>query len=229
MALENKIKIYDFPPLILTWPLLAAGYLLFPLDAWHIVSNEALGIFYTGLSFFVIITLGGDLKRGLFFITFLLLLVLYLILAMVFGNKGLFEAVGWVYTSIDFEYGRRSAFLLSILLTAAWASMLTYTRLSSVWILSESEWEHISFAERIEAFEASGAYQKVEEVYPDWLELILGGFGTIILKDSRSQKVLAEIRHVPFAHWKKRKANDFLSHRCKREERFRDSVPIDTY
>jgi fatty acid desaturase len=98
--------------------------------------------------------------------------------------------------------------VLSILLTVPFAAMFLVVRLNDKWRITHNEFEHHSWGRADDSL-ARGA-KRVRSTYPDLLELLLAGAGTLIVYSANGNTELRRIHHVPMLPFVRRRIDDLL-------------------
>jgi len=204
----SEVVFYTFPKLIFAWPLLAIGYLFFPL-AFIESALPALGWLYVMILVTVILTMGVDLDRNLS--VFWLVVALALMLGGMFLDAKdipVFDKVwGWLGAT-DVAYNKGLGLLISVLLTPPFLVMLFWSRVNDRWRMTHNEFEHYAMGRADDSL-ARGA-KRVRSTYPDWLEFILLGAGTLIVYSATGRQELRRIPHVPLLFLVRKKINLLL-------------------
>ncbi len=197
MAREvHEVVFYSYPKLLFAWPLILLGVLFYPLAHWELVSEVVLGWIYVIVLTTVILTMGIDVNReaAVFWIITLT--------AIAFGSAWL-EAKGYDFARpltaalsyIEPRYSAGAGLAVSVFLAVPYAVMLFWARINDKWRFTHNEFEHYSLGKVDKSF-ARGA-KTVRTAYPDLFEFILALAGEVIIADSRGERILARIPHVP--------------------------------
>jgi hypothetical protein len=158
---------------------------------------EVLGWLYLLLTVLVILTLGVDIERNYAAFWMVLVAMFFFLGKWLADSKGI-TVFGNLYrwlAALDVRYDRRTALALSFLLTPPYLVMLVWARLQHKWRITHNEFEHFSFGRSDDAL-ARGA-KRVRTTYPDLLELLLAGAGTLIVYSATGKTELRRINHVP--------------------------------
>ena len=90
---------------------------------------------------------------------------------------------------------RRRSLALSLLLAPPYLTMLVWARLQHKWRITHNEFERYSWGRADDSL-ARGA-KRVRSTYPDLLELLLCGAGTLVVYSATGRSELVRIRNVP--------------------------------
>jgi len=197
MAREpHEVVFYSYPKLLFTWPVIVLGVLFYPLASWELVSPVVLGWIYVITFVTVVLTMGIDVNReaAVFWII--------TIVAIAFGS-GWLQAKGYDFARpvtvalsyLEPQYSPGAGLAVSVFLAVPYAVMLFWARINDKWRFTHNEFEHYSFGKVDKSF-ARGA-KTVRTAYPDLFEFLLCLAGEVIIADSRGERVLARIPHVP--------------------------------
>ena len=185
--------------------------MLYPLVAKWGVDPEVCGWIFLGVIVATLLTLGVDLERdhAVFWVV--------LFLAFFFLGKWLdarfdgFTLIGDLYrmlADLDVMYSPQLGLALSLLLLPPYAVMLIYARLQHRWRITHNEFEHYSWGRADDSL-ARGA-KRVRSTYPDLLELLLCGAGTLVVYSATGRTELRRIPHVPMIFRVRKKINLLL-------------------
>jgi hypothetical protein len=184
---------------VFIWPLILIGYLFYFITGPESSHGylETLGWIYLITSVLVILTLGVDLERNHAVFWAILFVMFYFLGRWLQDVKG-FTLFGDLYTlfaNLDVGYSRSFGLATSILLTLPYGLMLIWARLQDKWRITHNEFEHYSYGRADDSL-ARGA-KRVRTTYPDLLEMILLGAGTLIVYSATGRTELRRIHHVP--------------------------------
>jgi len=207
----TQVVFHTYPKLVFIWPVIAAGLVLWPIvSLWH-ADAEVVGWVYLLVVSLVFITIGIDLERDhavFWLVTFL---------AIFFAGKYLdatfetFTLVGDAYrffANLDVQYNVAFGKALSFLLIPPYLVMLVYARLQHRWRITHNEFEHYSWGRADDSL-ARGA-KRVRSTFPDLLELLLCGAGTLVVYSATGRTELRRIPHVPMILLVRRRLNRLL-------------------
>lgn len=206
----TQVIFHTYPKLLFVWPVIVAGFLLWPMVAKWGVDAEVVGWVYLLIVAMVLLTIGIDLERdhAVFW--------LVVFLALFFLGKWLerYETVtviGDVYRFManrDVRYDPSFGLCLSLLLLPPYVTMLLYARLQHRWRITHNEFEHYSWGRADDSL-ARGA-KRVRSTFPDLLELLLCGAGTLVVYSATGRTELRRIPHVPMIFLVRRRINKLL-------------------
>ena len=207
----NEVVFHTFPKLIFVWPIIAAGFLFWPL-ATAGVSPEVLGWSYLLIVGLVILTIGIDIERNYAVFWFVVALALFF-LGKWLSQYDAFTLFGDAYTwfaNLDVDYDRSLGLCLSIFLAVPFIVMLLWSRLQHRWRITHNEFEHYAFGRADDSL-ARGA-KRVRSTYPDLLEFLICGAGTLIVYSATGRTELRRIPHVPLIFLVRRRINKLLEY-----------------
>jgi len=156
-----------------------------------------LGWLYLFVLVLVMVTIGLDFERNHAFFWFVVFLV-FLFLGMWLEEKEGFTLFGNVYSffeSLRVQYNRGLGLAISIMLALPYAVMLIWARMQNKWRITHNEFEHFSWGRADDSL-ARGA-KRVRSTYPDLLELLLAGAGTLVVYSATGRSELRRIHNIP--------------------------------
>ncbi len=207
----DEVVFHTYPKLIFAWPVVLAGFLFFPFA--HFMTDEAfigtLGWAYVGILATVLLTMGIDLDRNLsvFWLVIVVAVVLLAALLDTQDIKVLSKTLEWLGAT-DVKYNKGLGLAVSLLLLPPYALMLFWSRLNHRWRMTHNEFEHYAWGRADDSL-ARGA-KRVRSTYPDWLEFLLLGAGTLIVYSASGRQELRRIPHVPRLRRVRKKINQLL-------------------
>ena len=206
---KHEVVFYSYPKLLFAWPLILIGPLFLGLAGTG-VSPELLGWGYLFSVVLVILTLGVDIERNH--------AVFWLVLFLAFFLGGLwlqdakhFTLFGDVYVffkDLGLNYDPGLGVGVSAILAVPYLVMVLWARLNDKWRITHNEFEHYAFGRADDSL-ARGA-KRVRSTYPDLLELLLCGAGTLIVYSATGRSELRRIPHVPLLFIVRRRINRLL-------------------
>jgi len=210
----SAVVFYSYPKLLFAWPLIAVGP-LFWLITWAGANGpgslEVLGWLYLFLTIIVVLTIGVDVERnyaafwGVIFV------------ALFFVGKWLatFETFKWGlgnlyqwFADMNVQYDANFGLSMSLFLALPYAVMLIWSRLQHKWRITHNEFEQYSWGRADDSL-ARGA-KRVRSTYPDILELLLCGAGTLIVYSATGRSELRRIHNVPLLFMVRDRINRLL-------------------
>ncbi len=204
----NQVVFHTYPKLVFAWPLILAGFLFYPLDA--LIGPQLLGWFYVFIMAGVVMTIGVDIDRNL--AVFWLAIFGFLVFAgMWLQDAKQFTLIGDLYDWLfhrNVEYSRGLGLGVSLMLTPPYIVMVVWTHLQHKWRVTHNEFEHYAWGRADDSL-ARGA-KRVRITFPDWLEFVLLGSGTLIVYSATGRQELRRIPHVPMIIRVKKKINRLL-------------------
>jgi hypothetical protein len=156
-----------------------------------------LGWIYLFIVVLVMVTIGLDFERNHAFFWFVVFLV-FLFLGMWLEEKEGFTLFGNVYNffeSLKVQYNRGLGLAISIMLALPYGVMLIWARMQNKWRITHNEFEHFSWGRADDSL-ARGA-KRVRSTYPDLLELLLAGAGTLVVYSATGRSELRRIHNIP--------------------------------
>ena len=209
---EHSVVFHEYPKLIFAYPIIIIGVLF-----WLIAGaepsqglSEVLGWVYLLATLLVLITLGLDVERNHAVFWFVVFLLFYFLGRWLEDAKG-FTFFGDIYeffAGLDVSYNRSYGLVVSIFLSLPYAVMLIWARLQDKWRITHNEFEHYSFGRADDSL-ARGA-KRVRTTYPDLLELLLLGAGTLVVYSATGRTELRRIHHVPLLPLLRQRINRIL-------------------
>ncbi len=209
---RSAVVFHAYSKLLFCWPLILVGPIL-----WFVagaepgpVRAEILGWVYLVLAVTVIIAVSIDFERNHAFF-WLIVFVAFLFLGMWLEEKPGFTFFGNIYRffdSLDVRYSRGFGLAVSILLAGPFVVMLIWARLQHKWRITHNEFEHYSWGRADDSL-ARGA-KRVRTTYPDLLELLLAGAGTLIVYSATGRSELRRIHNVPLLPLLRRRIDRIL-------------------
>ena len=208
----DSVVFHEYPKLIFAWPIILAGLLFYFIAGSEPSRNmaEGLGWIYLVTTLVVIMTLGVDLERNHAIFWLVVVLLFYFLGKWLADAKG-FTFFGEIYgyfARLDVRYDRSFGLTLSLLLMLPYLVLLVWARIQDKWRITHNEFEHYSFGRADDSL-ARGA-KRVRSTYPDLLELLLLGAGTLIVYSASGRTELRRIHHVPFLPLLRRRINRIL-------------------
>lgn len=196
---RHAVVFYSYPKLLFAWPLILAGPIL-----WFVMGSdpsvamqEVVGWIYLFLSLIVVLTIGVDIERNYAFVWLVLFGLFFFAGQWLADVKGV-TVVGDVYNwfaGLDVRYDRSFGLAISALLAVPYAVMLLWARINDKWRITYNEFEHYAWGRADDSL-ARGA-KRVRSSYPDLLELLLCGAGTLVVYSATGRSELRRIHHVP--------------------------------
>ncbi|QQE11009.1 hypothetical protein JD969_16120 [Planctomycetota bacterium] len=205
----SQVVFHTYPKLIFVWPLIAIGYIFYPFTGIEGIL-PVFGWIYLFISIIVILTISVDIERN-HAAFWLVIFLAFFFLGMWLQKYEHFTLFGNLYkffASKDVSYEPGFAITLSILLTPPYIVMLLWSRIQHRWRITHNEFEHISWGRADDSL-ARGA-KRVRSTYPDLLELLSLGAGTLIVYSATGRSELRRIPHVPMLFLLRRKIDSLL-------------------
>ncbi|MEE9211080.1 MAG: hypothetical protein V3U29_00330 [Phycisphaeraceae bacterium] len=205
----NAVIFRAYPKLLFCWPLIAVGVLF-----WFVASvanHEVLGWLYLLTVSLVLLTVGIDVKRNYALLWVAVFCLFYFLGRWLQDTQG-FTFFGNIYkwfAGIDVQHNASFGLALSIFLAVPYAVMLIWGRFQHKWRVTPNEFEHYSFGRANDSL-APGP-KRVRTAYPDLLELLLCGSGTLIVYSATDQSELRRFHHVPLLPLLRRRIDRILA------------------
>jgi len=176
----------------------------------HSSGLEALGWIYLAILVLVVLTIGVDIERNVAVFWLVVMLLFFFLGRWLADAKG-FTFFGDIYSffdGLDVQYDRGMGLMLSLLLAVPYGVVMVWARLQNKWRITHNEFEHYSWGRADDSL-ARGA-KRVRSTYPDLLELLLAGAGTLIVYSATGRSELRRIHNVPLLPLKRKKINQIL-------------------
>lgn len=207
----KQVVFHTYPKLLFVWPVIVAGLVFWPLVGHWSASAEVVGWLYLLVVATVLITIGVDLERDHAVFWLVVFLALFFLGKWLDASVESFTLIGNVYrwfADRDVTYDPALGGVLSLLLLPPYLVMLVYARLQHRWRITHNEFEHYSWGRADDSL-ARGA-KRVRSTFPDLLELILCGAGTLVVYSATGRTELRRIPHVPMIFLVRRRINRLL-------------------
>ncbi|MEM6855462.1 MAG: hypothetical protein AAF593_13735 [Planctomycetota bacterium] len=207
----TQVVFHTYPKLLFIWPLIAAGFLLYPTVAWWGMDAEVIGWIYLITIVIVVLTIGIDLERDHAVFWLVVFLALFFLGKWLAELSDTFTGIGDLYRILanrDVQYDPSFGLCLSLLLIPPYVTMWVYARLQHRWRITHNEFEHYSWGRADDSL-ARGA-KRVRSTFPDLLELLLCGAGTLVVYSATGRTELRRIPHVPMIFLVRRRINKLL-------------------
>ncbi len=207
----TQVVFHTYPKLIFIWPLIVAGLLFWPLVGQWGADPEVVGWIYLVVISVVLLTIGIDLERDhavFWLVVFLAVFFAGKWLAASFDTLTILGDVYRFFANLDVQYNPALGASLSLMLLPPYVVMLVYARLQHRWRITNNEFEHYSWGRADDSL-ARGA-KRVRSTFPDLLELLLCGAGTLVVYSATGRTELRRIPHVPMIFMVRRRINQLL-------------------
>lgn len=207
--IPHEVVFYSYPKLLFIWPLLVAGPLFYFLPAsWA----PTLAWVYLTILILVILTLGIDLERNYSFLWGVIGAMLFFLGKWLNDayNIPIFRTIFTAFDNLSAKYDPGFGMVVSLLLLIPYAVMVLWARLQHKWRITHNEFEHYAFGRADDSL-ARGA-KRVRSTYPDLLELLIAGAGTLIVYSATGRQELRRIPHVPLIFFVRRRINRLLEY-----------------
>lgn len=209
----HEVRFTSYPKLLFIWPLLVTGLILWPLgneSSTYSPQLEVLGWVYITVLGLVILTLGVDVNRNVAIFWFVLIFALW-ILGLYLKDVHHVPVFGplwnW-FDAMNVQYSRAMGLAISIILAVPFVLMGVVARINDRWRITHNEFEHYSFGKVDEALGRGAKIIRTE--YPDVLEFLLAGAGTLRVISANGNQELRKIQHVMFLPIVRKKLNSIL-------------------
>lgn len=203
----DEVTFHSYPKLLYAWPLIVAGPLF-----WFLPSDweATLGWAYLFLLLVTLVTLAIDLERNYAFVWSLLFALFFFVGKWVYFSFDVpvFEPVFGFFFELNARYDPGFGMALALLLAPPYLVMLVWVRMNNRWRITHNEFEHYAWGRADDSL-ARGA-KRVRSTYPDLLELLLCGAGTLIVYSANGSRELRRIPNVPMLFRVRKKLNLLL-------------------
>jgi hypothetical protein len=221
----HEVVFHTYPKLLFVWPIIVAGLVFWPLVSQWDASAEVVGWVYLLIVSTVILTLGIDLERDHAVFWMVVFLALFFLGKWLDARFETFTGIGDLYrwfANRDVRYDPSFGGVLSLLLLPPYVAMLIYARLQHRWRITHNEFEHYSWGRADDSL-ARGA-KRVRSTFPDLLELLLCGAGTLVVYSATGRTELRRIPHVPMIFLVRRRINKLLESTSVTNEYFQSEL-----
>ena len=195
----SEIHIYSYPKLVYIWPVILLGFAFYwPIDRYHWLSNSTEAWIYIAALATVFLTVSIDLNRvaSLLWLAVLVIAVLAVVIVKLEFGVTVLDRIGHWIVELSPSYSVSSGLALSIILGVFYIAMIIGARLNDLWFISHNQFEHRTVLGKDDSL-ARGA-KRVKASYPDILELVLLGSGTLTVYSAQGNSVLAQIENIPW-------------------------------
>ncbi len=203
---QHEVIFHSYPKLLFAWPLIAVGLLFWVLHAVGLLPDPAAGYsgwleacawLYVFTASIVVLTIGVDIERNHAFVWVLLFTVFFLLGMWLSAVQGftLFGNIYGFFAAFDLQFDPQFGLAMAVILGIPYCVMLGWARLENRWRVTHNEFERRKFGSSEESL-ARGA-KSVTTRFPDLLELLLAGSGTLVVRSATSRTLLREIPHIP--------------------------------
>ena len=205
---SREVVFHTYPKLVFAYPLILLGLVFWPITTPG--TAEPLGWVYLIVSVIVIMTVSVDVERNYAAFWLVLFLAVFLGLMLIADKTRvpLFTDLHHWLADLDVTYNRGFGLMLSILLGVPYLVMVLWARLQHKWRITHNEFEHYSWGRADDSL-ARGA-KRVRSTYPDLLELLLLGAGTLVVYSATGRTELRRIPNVPCIFVVRKKINRLL-------------------
>ncbi len=206
----HEVVFHAYPKLLFIWPIIAAGFLFWFPAGWGWVDQESLGWVYLLLGVVVILTIGVDIERN-HAVFWVVAFGMFFFLGLWLSERTGFTLFGNIFNFFEdqeVQYNRGFGLSASILLLIPYLTMLVWARMQHRWRITHNEFEHYAFGRADDSL-ARGA-KRVRSTYPDLLELLICGSGTLIVYSATGRSELRRIQHVPLIFLVRKRINLLL-------------------
>lgn len=176
----------------------------------HSTRLEVLGWVYIVMIVLVVLTIGVDIERNIA-VFWLAVIVAFFFLGRWLADAKGFTLFGDIYEFFDelqVQYDNGLGLAVSLLLLIPYSVIVFWARIQNKWRITHNEFEHYSFGRADDSL-ARGA-KRVRSTYPDLLELLLLGSGTLIVYSATGRSELRRIPNVPLLPLMRRRINAIL-------------------
>lgn len=207
----EEVVFVAYPKILFLWPLILAGY-IFALFAGALNPGalETLGWVYLTIAVLVLLTVSVDVNRNQAIFLGVLIFALWILGLYLDAVKSI-PIFGWIFNwfaALDVQYNRAFGLALSVVLSIPTVVLIALAYLNDRWRINHNEFEHYSFGKMDDSLGRGAKIIRTE--FPDMLELLLGGAGTLIVYSAGGSKELRRIPHVMFLPMVRRKLNLIL-------------------
>lgn len=192
----SQIVFYSYPKYLYTWPLIALA-ILFPLLGDVISPNVEGWIFVIAL-LTVLMAMGFDLSRNLTISWGVTLIASVFCVMWLKDVKNVifFSEIGHHLASKSPVISRDWQYLFALFGGILYVIMFLDSRINQRWRISHNEIEHFAMLSKDDSL-GRGA-KRIITSYPDFLELLLCGAGTIQIYSAQGGVLLRSIPNVPW-------------------------------
>jgi hypothetical protein len=207
-AERSQIVFYSYPKFLYTWPLILLAMVFPMLSEWMNPGVEGWIFVITLLT--VLMAMGFDLSRNLA-ISWLVTIIatVFCILWLKDTQKVIFfSEIGRHLASKNPVISRDWQYLMALFGGILYLIMVINARINQRWRISHNEIEHYAMLSKDDAL-GRGA-KRIITSYPDFLELLICGAGTIQIYSAQGGVLLRSIPNVPLLIFRSRHISRIL-------------------
>ncbi len=203
----DAVVFHSYPKLLFAWPLILFGVVFYFLpETW----SGFLGWVYLFITLVTVTALAIDLERNYAFVWSLVFGIFFFVGKWLHASFDIpfFERVFGFFYGLGTKYDPGYGMALSLLLLFPYVVMLVWVRINSRWRITHNEFEHYAWGRADDSL-ARGA-KRVRSTYPDLLEFLLCGAGTLIVYSATGRTELRRIPNVPLLFRVRKRINELL-------------------
>ena len=205
----SQIVFYSYPKFLYTWPVIFLA-LVFPLLPEHLINAQLEGWIFVISLLTVLMAMGFDLSRNLT-ITWgaaILASVFCLLWLKDAKNVVVFSQIGHHLASKDPLISHDWLDLFGLFGGILYLIMFIDVHINQRWRISHNEIEHFAMLSKDDSL-GRGAKRFITS-YPDFLELLLCGAGTIQIYSAQGGIQLRSISNVPWLFFRSKRISQIL-------------------
>ena len=204
----SQIVFFSYPKFLYTWPLILMA-VVFPLLG-DLVSPSMEGWIFVITLLTVLMAIGFDLSRNLAISWVLTIVAIAFCIMWLKDVKNVifFSEIGRHLASKNPVISRDWQYLFALFGGVLYLIMFVNARINQRWRISHNEIEHFAMLSKDDSL-GRGA-KRVITSYPDFLELLLCGAGTIQIYSAQGGMLLRNITNVPWLIFRSSKISRIL-------------------
>ena len=205
---NSKIVFYSYPKYLYAWPLIFLSA-LFPLLG-DLVSPSVEGWIFVVALLTVLMAMGFDLSRNLTISWGVTLIASVFCILWLKDAKNVtfFSEIGHHLTEKNPVISRDWFYLFGVFGGVLYLIMFIDAHINQRWRISHNEIEHFAMLSKDDSL-GRGA-KRIITSYPDFLELLLCGAGTIQIYSAQGGMLLRSIPNVPWLFFRSKKISRIL-------------------
>ncbi len=207
-SVPSEIVFYSYPKFLYTWPVIVLAALFPLLGGWLNPQLEGWIFLITLLT--VLMAIGFDLSRNLSISWGIAIVAILFCLLWLNDAKHVvvFSQIGHWLSAMSPQVSHDWYYLFALFGGILYAIMSVNAHINQRWRISHNEIEHYAMLSKDDSL-GRGA-KRIITSYPDFLELLLCGAGTIQIYSAQGGVLLRSIPNVPWLFFRSKKISQIL-------------------